>query len=1031
VDLWREHFRALQEAVALTFNGKPGHPAPAYLLELVHDMAGVFAMLMDEKEHRDFYLDKGGPSWLRTYQPCPWDWETMAPALQVEKASVFEGPRPSHLEEAASWMALSKGLVWVHEGGKKRAGLLHGLGGVIPFPKERPPYPSWEEMSGAGSVKPLMVHATDYLAWDLGSALGLGSPEEGPWALLSTASTYRFILPQEVRIGGGFTLFAPNALAPFDEDLAKLLGVGSGVWDDLHLKGETQGHPWEVSFGVICGGLELSLDTKEARWVFDIFITWGPKETRESRLLRAKRSQDPEALTPGSEPEDTKRQALGWDEEDWTEWMVAIQSAIQDALPRLRGEGTKLEAHGVATSTATADLTEGPDSCDATATVEGVSALATVGPVFAAVGEVGSRPVSIPQEPTKGKPGVVKFLPVTLIQGPTREDRKAKALVRGLFGLGISKDILKAPRWDELVERETETLIQEATANSEDPDKPRDPASDPRLRVERDHRGNESLVLSSPARRALRERAGARGFVEARKDKDGTSSEWVVKRLRHGGGYAEVSFSWYSLASYLIPQARKKEKEELEEKLRKSLSEGTPLPFGALEVEDQEKLIKGLDHLRNTDNASILAEVIQREFGRTGAFPVVIPDANFRHALQLEKDPNGHAKVEAALNALQKLHFDLAITGDSELAGHAFGPFVGVVAWDPKLMAWAVELSPFAIGSLNVFKVDTIKRDGLRQAFTFDFMKELKDEEVKTLSYDQSPTSLAPFFYSSHGFTETQKRLFNFLESNLTKNQDATKKGREPLRITKKTHPEWGKPRAYRGDFCPLIPEGQDMVGFLGWKKDSRYAESGWKLWGTPGRATDTSGAKAPSLLHAMGVELPAGAGGNRRNALTKKALEDIEAVVVQAMGGIVATQRPNGQWQTLAQAKLLPADETGKKTVFYLFAPLDWVDLMSRHHIEVSAERGVQVNITGSAAVALEGFQEAIEGTTLETEPLQNRLASTRKGRKLTQGQVGALFGVSQSMVAQWEKGAKAIPARLSAVVQAWIETGAEPPKE
>jgi DNA-binding transcriptional regulator YiaG len=658
--------------------------------------------------------------------------------------------------------------------------------------------------------------------------------------------------------------------------------------------------------------------------------------------------------------------------------------------------------------------------------VEGVSALATVGPVFAAVGEV-TVSIPHPQDPQEMAKGKTDFFPVTLIQGPTREDRMAKALVRGLFGLGISRDILKAPRWDELVERETETLIQEATANPEDPDKPRDPASDPRLRVERDDFGNVSLVLSSSARRALRERAGARGFVEVRKDKDGTSSEWVVKRLRHGGGYAEVSFSWYSLASYLIPQARKKEKEELEEKLKAAQAHGAPLPFGALEVEDQEKLLKGLDHLRNTDNASILAEVIQREFGRTGAFPVVIPDANFRHALQLEKDPNGHAKVEAALNALQKLHFDLAITGDSELAGHAFGPFVGVVAWDPKLMAWAVELSPFAIGSLNVFKVDTIKRDGLRQAFTFDFMKELKDEEVKTLSYDQSPTSLGPFLCSSHGFTETQKRLFYFLESNITKNRNATKKGREALRITKNTHPEWGKPRAYRGDFCPLIPEGQDMVGFLGRKKQN--AESGWKLWGTPGRATDTSGARAPSLLHAMGVELPAGAGGNRRNALTKKALEDIEAVVVKAMGGIVATQRPNGQWQTLAQAKLLPADETGKKTVFYLFAPMDWVARMSRHHIEVSAERGVQVNITESAAVALEGFQEAIEGATLETEPLHHRLHSSRKERKLTQGQVGALFGVTQQALGSWEKGTKAIPARFQGPILQWIETGEAPP--
>ena len=58
VDLWAEHFHALRETVSGAFNGKPGLPASTYLLELVRDMAGVFAMLMDEKEHRDFYLEK-------------------------------------------------------------------------------------------------------------------------------------------------------------------------------------------------------------------------------------------------------------------------------------------------------------------------------------------------------------------------------------------------------------------------------------------------------------------------------------------------------------------------------------------------------------------------------------------------------------------------------------------------------------------------------------------------------------------------------------------------------------------------------------------------------------------------------------------------------------------------------------------------------------------------------------------------------------------------------------------------------------
>jgi len=100
----------------------------------------------------------------------------------------------------------------------------------------------------------------------------------------------------------------------------------------------------------------------------------------------------------------------------------------------------------------------------------------------------------------------------------------------------------------------------------------------------------------------------------------------------------------------------------------------------------------------------------------------------------------------------------------------------------------------------------------------------------------------------------------------------------------------------------------------------------------------------------------------------------------------------------------------------------------MGRHHVEVNKARGVAVRITRSSAVLKEGFLEAVEGSTVETETLPNRLTSARKERKLTQAQVGVLFGVSQSMVAKWEKKAKEIPARLVPTVRGWVETGRPP---
>lgn len=1050
---WEEHFRALREAVSESFKEKPGHPAPAYLLELVRDMAGVFAMLMDHKEHRDHYLKDAGRSWLRTYQPCPWDWEAMRPVLMEKTESPYFreedevqvvdgwGPRPTNHGETAAWLALSKGLVWTTEGEKVKAALLHGLDGLTPFPKERPPYPAWEAMAKP-EYKPLLLTST-FIAGALADALEPWDLDREPWDFMSAASVYRFLLPQEVRIGGGFPVFLPEPTAPFDEDLAGLLGPGLGVWNDLRLKGEIQGRPWEVSFGVLCGGLELNLDTKEARWAFDIFIVWGPMESRQTRRKAKEkeetRRQAPEGSVSAAVSEDTKRRALEWDEEDWTEWQLSIQSAIQEALPRFRGEGAQLQAHAIVTGTSTAALTIGGEARGEVGEPKAVSLTPEPG-ALTLTGQAPSltitRPLSIPQEPTEGKR--VKFLPVTLPEGPTRMDRNAKRLLQGMVDLDLPKDIMKAPTWEELVVEEAGRITEEAVACGEDP------ASDPRLKVEREPSGEERLVLSPKGRQALREKAGARGFREVKKDRDGLPAEWVVKHFRNPqGGYVETSLSWYSSALPLSNHARRKREEELEAALRAERVKGTPLLFDDLAGGLQAKIQTELDLLRSTiPNAMKLGDYILREFGRTGINPIRVSAGSLRHLLLAEVDPNGHAKVEAALKALTKLHFNLRITGDPELRGDSFGVFLGQVDYEPGGAGghgegtWTILLSPNALGVLRVFQQTKMKRAGLRQLFYYDWMKELDKEEKETLSegWDKSPSTLIPFYDESHGFTEAQGRLIRFLESNSTLSQHGTRTDRAHLRVTKRTHPDYGKPRLYGSDFCPLIPAGVKLTGILGVKKLN--AESGWRLWGTSGRATETSGARAPSLLQAMGVELPAGAGGNKRNSLTKAALEDLEAVVVRAMGGLVATLRPNGQWQTLTQAKLLPSDETGKRTLFFIFAPEGWVDRMAARHEEWSQERavagrGAPVKITREAPVAQGGFQEAVTETTLETEPLHLRLASSRKERKLTQAQAGALFGVSQQALGAWEKGTKPIPARLREPVLRWVETGEAPSLE
>jgi hypothetical protein len=678
-----------------------------------------------------------------------------------------------------------------------------------------------------------------------------------------------------------------------------------------------------------------------------------------------------------------------------------------------------------------------------------------VGPVFAAVGEV-TVSIPHPQDPQEMAKGKTSFLPVTLPEGQTRMDRRAKRLLLGMADLDLPKDLMKAPAWDEMVADEAERIIAEYREENrlieegnnlleriEEPRPKKDPSQDPRLKVVRDDYGNESLVLSPKGRQALRQKAGAKGFREVKRDRDGLPMEWVVKHFKlPQGGYVETSLSWYSSALPFSTQARKKREEELEAMLKAEAVKGTPLLFEVLEDHLQDKIQAEVGLLRNTiPNAQKLCDYILREFGRTGINPIRITSDSLRILLKAEMDPNGHAKVEAALKALTKLHFNLKITGDPELRGDTFGVFIGEATYEPGgggghgSGIWTILISPNALGVLRVFQQTRMKKDGLRQIFYYDWMRDLDREEMEVLSdgWEKSPSTLIPFYDESHGFTDTQKRLIRFLESNTTMSQHAARTDRAHLQVRNKRHPDHNKPRLYDSTFCPLIPQGVKLTGSLGVKKDPRYAESGWRLQGTPGRATDTSGARAPSLLYAMGVEMPSGAHGNKRNSIIKRALEDLEAVVVQAMGGLVAVQCPKGAWITLSRAKTLPADTLVKDSFFFLFAPEGWVDRMATHHEKWSQDRaragkGWEVKIDRKTPPAPIPSIEPQEVGAGEPDSLHRRLATARKDRKLTQGQVGALFGVSQQALGAWEKETKPIPGRLREPILRWIETGEAP---
>jgi DNA-binding XRE family transcriptional regulator len=80
-------------------------------------------------------------------------------------------------------------------------------------------------------------------------------------------------------------------------------------------------------------------------------------------------------------------------------------------------------------------------------------------------------------------------------------------------------------------------------------------------------------------------------------------------------------------------------------------------------------------------------------------------------------------------------------------------------------------------------------------------------------------------------------------------------------------------------------------------------------------------------------------------------------------------------------------------------------------------------------------------EAVGLDTEPLWIRLYIARKEKKLSQAEVGRIFGVSQGTANYWERGTdpgedgkvhgKAIPADVAPLILRWVETGEAPKAE
>ncbi len=620
-----------------------------------------------------------------------------------------------------------------------------------------------------------------------------------------------------------------------------------------------------------------------------------------------------------------------------------------------------------------------------------------------------------------------------LLQEKTRIDAKAAQVVGFLDRATFPRKWSHVRKWEDLVQAEVAGLQKKhGEAAFEDVPGVRGPL----LERSWTAAGVELVKLTKKATGDLVDREGRRGFRAVYTDADKVPREYLVKRFRAGSAYLEVRLSWYGGTWRLSDDARKAEGARLKE----ARQEAEGLLFEDLRAEEQSRIDNGLRHLGTLGDARDVMDYVLGVFGAWGENPLRVPARELRILLECEQDENGHSRVEGALRALQEIRFAVKAAGAGpDISGHAFGAFLDTVRYEGRGPGkhtdgdFYLSLSETAIGCLHVFR-RAASLKAARQVFLYDWSAKLEKEARKELNFLQGH-KLAPLYDRAKGFTPAQRLLHRWLAANLTRRKDATAKGRKTHQVHHAAT-DANEPRVYGADFCPFLEQGRRYHAALG--QFSRNAETGRTLKGRPQARTATGGAKQGGLLEVLGYALPPGRADAGRTTVAVDALKDLRAVVEEALGGVVAGKH-RGHWLKLEDAAGLRVDELLEEVTWSLFLPDDWEarvarDIEDHHagrHERGETDRPVRVTTDRAAyEKALEDRGEAVGGVGLVE--LRQRLHATRKARKLSQAEVGRAFGVSQAVVANWERGperkGRAIPEDLRHLVLRWIETSEGP---
>ena len=666
--------------------------------------------------------------------------------------------------------------------------------------------------------------------------------------------------------------------------------------------------------------------------------------------------------------------------------------------------------------------------------------------------EAGAEPDTAPV-PTWPAPEAVKPQARYLLEGRTRRDKRAGALVGHIDRLALPRKWGSIRQWDELVQEEIDRRLDEfgedafvdVRKRTGDPN-----ARGTLLKRRQAPDGKETVELTKDGEEALMASVGHRGFRQVIRDADGARREYLVKRFRAGGGYLEARLSWYNMAWPLVDEGRKKAQEEaeaLQERLRQASL------FEKLDREDQETLDSRLRLLGSIRDARRVMDAVLDRFGRDGENPLRYPAWELRALLECEKDPDGFRRVRGCLRALQEVRFALEARGAGSGSFRRFGPFLGEVSYLPRGPGEHVDgdfylsLQEGAVGCLKVFGTSDYKIRDAHKVLTYDWGKRLDRDEKKELEagFVKGFSALGPYYDVAKGFTAPQSRLRAWIDHSITVRKDYASRPMKAAKV-KPSAANADEPRLYGRGFCPLLPEGTLYHGALGHFR--KNPERGRTLYGTASSPTRTGGAHAAGLLAEMGLFLRPGTARAHRAATVRLALEAFHAVVEEAYGGIVAARHAE-KWLSLEEASKLPEEDLGKRVLWCFFLSEGWRERrgadIEAHHAERHARGEVPypIRVTESRDVAARSHAELAgdrhEGDVgLASEPLRIRLRATRKDRKLSQAAVGKVFGVSQPTVALWEKGTeldetgkpkgKPIPEELVPLVLRWVDTG-EPP--